>query len=387
MSWMTDLKQAAASRQADSTDADNQPVTNAANLQPELQRLHDFLSDMAEQLNVVDPYVGHDYDVLGYAELNELRQARYVARAEMEGDLITKVVFEFVCKGENPFQFFVGTKDECNTAKDRLLEHGLHIRWKDDADWRYIFTVQADVPVAFEFEPHPSEFAIKLKGKNFQRLGITTYSFEPDKLTDTLLEEFGKRIVNQPNKFDDLSGYRVSNDMRKQFQDAIAARQVERQEELSQPQEQKSKKPNRLAKLFRKGEEDEPAKPAPAAKPVKPAAVKPAAVEMKASVRTATKPKTAGFKKYAWMVTGTGDDGESTNELVSRLGPGVEYHAGINNLVSRGAHFRMLEASGRVLFSGYIVGECTGREPLEEFGRDRGCSAIEYERKGNWVAL
>ena len=73
MSWMTDLKQAAASRQADSTDADNQPVTNAANLQPELQRLHDFLSDMAEQLNVVDPYVGHDYDVLGYAELNELR--------------------------------------------------------------------------------------------------------------------------------------------------------------------------------------------------------------------------------------------------------------------------------------------------------------------------
>ena len=108
---------------------------------------------------------------------------------------------------------------------------------------------------------------------------------------------------------------------------------------------------------------------------------------MKASVRTATKPKTAGFKKYAWMVTGTGDDGESTNELVSRLGPGVEYHAGINNLVSRGAHFRMLEASGRVLFSGYIVGECTGREPLEEFGRDRGCSAIEYERKGNWVAL
>ena len=263
MSWMTDLKQAAASRQADSTDADNQPVTNAANLQPELQRLHDFLSDMAEQLNVVDPYVGHDYDVLGYAELNELRQARYVARAEMEGDLITKMVFEFVCKGENPVQFFVGTKDECNTAKDRLLEHGLHIRWKDDADWRYIFTVQADVPVAFEFEPHPSEFAIKLKGKNFQRLGITTYSFEPDKLTDTLLEEFGKRIVNQPNKFDDLSGYRVSNDMRKQFQDAIAARQ----EELSQPQEQKSKKPNRLAKLFRKGEEDEPAKPAPAAKP------------------------------------------------------------------------------------------------------------------------
>lgn len=388
MSWMTDLKQAAATRQADSTDAGTQVATNVSNLQSQLQRLHDFLSDMAEQLNVVDPYVAHDYDVLGYAELNDLRQTRYAARAEMDGELIAKVVFEFVCKGESPVQFFVGTKDECNTAKDRLLEHGLHIRWKDDADWRYVFSVQADVPVAFEFEPHPSELAIKLKGKNFQRLGVTTYSFEPEKLTDALLEEFGKRIVNQPNNFDDLSGYRVSNNMRKQFQEAIAARQVERQEELTEPPDPKAKKPNRLAKLFRRGE-GEPLEPPPVAKkePVKPAPAKTPPVEKKSSVRSAAKPKTAGFKKYAWMVTGTGDDGETTSELVSRLGPGVEYHAGINNLVSRGAHFRMLEDSGRVLFSGYIVGECTGREPLDEFGRDRGCSAIEYERKGNWVAL
>ena len=236
MSWMTDLKQAATTRQADSAGAETHVSTNVLNLQPQLQKLHDFLSDLAEQLNVVDPYVGHDYDVLGYASLSELRQTRYLARAEMDGELITKVVFEFACKGESPVQFFVDTKEECNTAKDRLLAHGLHIRWKDYADWRYVFMVQPDVPVAFEFEPHSSEFAIKLKGKNFQRLGVTTYSFEPEKLTDALLEEFGKRIVNQPNSFDDLSGYRVSNTMRKQFQEAIAARQIERKEELDQPQ-------------------------------------------------------------------------------------------------------------------------------------------------------
>ena len=105
-----------------------------------------------------------------------------------------------------------------------------------------------------------------------------------------------------------------------------------------------------------------------------------------AAAPSPAKPNT-GFKKYAWMVTGTGDDGESTNELVSRLGSGIEYHAGINNLVSRGAHFRMSGDDGRVHFSGYIVGECSGREPLEEFGHDRGCTKIEYERNGNWVAL
>lgn len=87
------------------------------------------------------------------------------------------------------------------------------------------------------------------------------------------------------------------------------------------------------------------------------------------------------------MVTGTGDPGDNTSELVRRLGPGVEYHAGINNLVSRGSHFRMLARDGRVQFSGYIVGECSGREPLEEFGQQRGCTSIEYERNGNWIAL
>ena len=253
--------------------------------------------------------------------------------------------------------------------------------------------------------------AIKLKGRNFQRLGVTTYSFEPEKLTDELLEEFGKRIVNQLNSFEELSGYRVSNNMREQFQQAIAARQQEREQELRPSQPSKEKKPGRLAKLFRKGEDEgaspPPAEPGPAtATPPRPASAesgsentgvtakpsaKPAAKPVaKPAAKSASKPASrpvAGFKKYAWMVTGTGEDGESTNELVSRLGPGVEYHAGINNLVSRGAHFRMLGEDGKVRFSGYIVGECTGREPLEEFGQDRGCVLIEYERKGNWFAL
>ena len=282
MSWMTDLRQAAATRQTDSVEVVSGVATNVAALQPQLQRLHEFLSDLGEQLNVVDPYVGHDYDVLGYTALSELRQSRYVARAEMQGELIAKVVFEFICKGDNPVQFFVDTRDECNTAKDRLLEHDLHIRWKDDADWRYVFTVQPAVPVSFEFEPHPNELAIKLTGKNFQRLGVTTYSFEPEKLTDALLEEFGKRIVNQPNSFDELSGYRVSNNMRKQFQEAIAARQLEREEELSHEQgskdkEAKEKKTNRLAKLFRKGSDDSSEAPAAKTAPMKAKPAKPTA--------------------------------------------------------------------------------------------------------------
>ena len=387
LSGMTDLKQTTARRQVDSVEKQTRIATNCLLLQPQFQTLLAFLSDLSERLNVVDPYVGHDYDILGYVALNELRQSRYVTRAEMDGELITNVVFECECNGYKPVHFFVDTRDACNTAKDRLLEHGLSIRWKDDANWRYVFTVQPKVPVSFEFAPHPNQLAIKLKAKNFQRLGVTTYSFEPQKLNDVLLDEFAKRVVNQTNSFDELSGYHVSNHARAQFQEAIAARQLEREEELRREQASTANKPNPLVKLFSKdeGQAPDPAQPSIGGTPVMVAPIeKPLAP---ASSRPPPKPKSTSFKKYAWMVTGTGDGGESTTELVSRLGPGVEYHAGINNLVSRGAHFRMLGSDARVLFSGYIVGECTGREPLEEFGQDRGCTTIEYERDGNWVAL
>ena len=90
-------------------------------------------------------------------------------------------------------------------------------------------------------------------------------------------------------------------------------------------------------------------------------------------------------RKYAWMVTGSTESGESTTELVSRLGPGMDYHAGIKNLIDKGTHFRMLDAKDAVKFTGYIVGECTGREPLEEYGAERGCKAIELELDGKWV--
>ena len=243
---MTDLKKSAAARRTDSVESQAKAAANVEHLQPQLRRLHEFLRNLAEQLNVVNPPISHDYDLLGYEVLKDARQTRYVARAERQHQLITKVVFEFVCKGNAPIQFFVDTREECNSAKDRLNAHGLQLRWKDDADWRFVFTVHPEVLVSFAFEGYASDRSIKLKCQNFQRLGPTTYSFASEKLTNALLEEFGKRIVNQPNSFEEMSGYRVSSSIRKQFREAIAARTQEREQELSDHRgsvEQKTESP------------------------------------------------------------------------------------------------------------------------------------------------
>ena len=47
----------------------------------------------------------------------------------------------------------------------------------------------------------------------------------------------------------------------------------------------------------------------------------------------------------------------------------------------------MLNAAGEVQFSGYILGQYQGSEPLDDYGSENGCSKIEFELEGGWVSI
>jgi len=376
MSWLSDIKQEAElQRERDAAGAAS-AIEHLETVQPQLRAFKLFLDDLAEQFRVLNPEVVHTYDVLGYARLTELRQGGYHIETDGEGPLIRKLTLRYECVGSTAKQFWVENRDECNTVKQQLHSHSLVFRFKDEANWRYIFTLQPLIKVEFTFEPHPTEVGIRLTAKNFERLGVTSYSFAAHTVNDVLLDEFGKKLVKQENKFEKISGYRVAQDVRKQFQEKIAARQKERLAELETTDGVKAAV--RFGRLFKKGAT------------VKNTGADPSVTAPKAAGASASKSKTAdtspaAAKKYAWMVTGSPSIGQDTAELVSRLGPGMEYHVGIKKLVSKGTRFRMLDATGAVQYTGYLVGKCTGREPLEEYGAQRGCKSIEVERGGKWV--
>ena len=52
-----------------------------------------------------------------------------------------------------------------------------------------------------------------------------------------------------------------------------------------------------------------------------------------------------------------------------------------------GERFRMLNERGDPQFSGYILGEFAGGEPLEDYGAENGCSAIQYDWDGEWISV
>ena len=351
MSWLSDIKQEAELQRQRDAAGSASAIEHLETVQLQLRVFKIFLNDLAEQFRVLNREIVHTYDVLGYARLTELRQGGYHIETDGKGPLIRKLTLRYECVGSTAKQFWVENRDECNTVKEQLHSHSLVFRFKDDANWRYIFTLQPLIKVEFTFEPDPTEAGIRLTAKNFERLGVTSYSFAADNVNDVLLDEFGKKLVKQENNFEEMSGYRVAQDVRKQFQEKIVARQKERLAELETTDGAKAA--GRFGRLFKKGATVKNTGADPSV-----TAPKPAGASISKSKTADTSP--AAAKKYAWMVTGSPSIGQDTSEWVSRLGPGMEYHVGIKNLVSKGTHFRMLDATGAVQYRAISLASVPG---------------------------
>ena len=89
---------------------------------------------------------------------------------------------------------------------------------------------------------------------------------------------------------------------------------------------------------------------------------------------------------YTWIVTQDKLFGDSS-DVVGQIGPrGSNKRVRFDTVINRGAHVRLLTKDGAPRYVGYILGEFSGFELLDDYGRQNGCTDIEYERDRRWVA-
>ncbi len=82
---------------------------------------------------------------------------------------------------------------------------------------------------------------------------------------------------------------------------------------------------------------------------------------------------------YSWLLFGNLSTG-NTGARVWQSGPDPENpRATMHDLLDHGVSFRLVGKDGVAMFEGYIIGEYSGDEPLEEYGRAHGCVSIEYD--------
>ncbi len=95
----------------------------------------------------------------------------------------------------------------------------------------------------------------------------------------------------------------------------------------------------------------------------------------------------SNISPYTWIVTRDAVLGDSS-DAVGKIGPnGARNRERFDKIIIHGDHFRLINQAGEVQFTGYILGEFHGNEPLDDYGRENGCSRIEYERDGEWVSV
>jgi hypothetical protein len=87
---------------------------------------------------------------------------------------------------------------------------------------------------------------------------------------------------------------------------------------------------------------------------------------------------------YTWIVTNDELEGNESG-AVGQIGPPGDKHCfRFNQVITAGQEFRLVTSDGRVKYSGFILGEYRGHEPLQEYGLHFGCCAIQYKSRGQW---
>ena len=91
--------------------------------------------------------------------------------------------------------------------------------------------------------------------------------------------------------------------------------------------------------------------------------------------------------KYTWVITQE-DTPLDVSAAFAKIGPsGVTGRMSLGQVIQNGEHFRLLSNDGKVKYSGYIHGQYSGREPLDDYGNINDCVDIEYEVGDRWTAL
>lgn len=212
------------------TDLERERVLRS--IRPRMQKVHDYLKEACEQLNVLDPDVHMSYEVKGFGKLGPLRQGGYKVVAE-EPRKLEKFTLSFACSRPDQVRFQVQGKERALAQKEYMWGANLRFTSKVTADGSGVFFMDAYVPVTLEFEADMENARINLRIRNLDGLGSSRIVYEPDVLDDELLEELAKCIVRQDNRFQDLSGNTVSKEMRMRLQQQLQYDAYKRQLEAS----------------------------------------------------------------------------------------------------------------------------------------------------------
>lgn len=166
-----------------------------------LQRIHNYLHELIEQLNFVQPTIQTSMKIGSFGKFEELVQGEY--RLSNESNMNKEIVaLMFSVKSDEPLEVEIENsleqKEECEELKSKGLLLNYISRKPDKV------SIQAYIPVSIEFGSDFTESSVHVSIKNYSRLATEQYLLNVDTISDEILNELGRFILRQDNRFMDV---------------------------------------------------------------------------------------------------------------------------------------------------------------------------------------
>jgi hypothetical protein len=240
MSLLENLKEEARKRQeADQAncEATRLEALYQSSFKTPMRSIMKYLSELTDQLKILDHEVRHDYDLPGLGHVTGLRHTDYVVNADSSEN--TRVVrLRFSCVSGSEMTFAVTPKTKADEACAFLNAQTMrYSEWPiRDHEQRVIglnLQLSLIVKVNFVFQADPELGSIRMFISNFNGFKAEKSLLQPEKVDEAWLDTLGNYILRNRADMYDLE---MDDALRVAIRQRLEAAKKERDAELQEAQ-------------------------------------------------------------------------------------------------------------------------------------------------------
>jgi hypothetical protein len=189
-------KQALQHKKQHGSDDDDIIKFTQANLVAQLQKIHQFLRDLVEQIHVASPDIRVDLPIKDFGTCSNLKQEhfRLMAESQVKSEIIS-LSCNLVC--EQPCVLPIPNISKLEAIPEQLAAMEVRSQINTVPDKTVTLEISGSIPARFVFEIDPEDSLIRVKIRNYSELGSKHFFLKQDQISDDFLEALGEYILRK----------------------------------------------------------------------------------------------------------------------------------------------------------------------------------------------
>jgi len=266
MALLDDLKKQAQQKSArDSVDLSKTLQRDEVNwhyIAPKLFILLDYFKDLVDTLNLVASEDAYRFNLMKNIVFDNLHKRNFRIKKELN-DSLRSFSVRYDLQGEINKRIAVSNSAVTEKLRNLLKQHNIKFSEVTEGKDRTVIIITPIFTTKFTYSADVKACCIVLDIENYDGIWTQTLRYKPDAIDDNLMDETAKYMLGKPNRFMELSGYTMPDEMRSELRKRLDSKPgnpkittpaTEAETKLTKPEEINQDKSFNFLKLFKNKE-------------------------------------------------------------------------------------------------------------------------------------